>query len=794
MGDFIARADDFGRPQPLKSHLKNVAELCVRFLRDIGFENVGRVLGLLHDIGKYSLEFQAYIRSVCGLLHPGDPGYLEHAESMRGKIPHAGAGARYAYARVDAKFSTLRILASMPILYHHSFPDDLYSPDGTSPFQANIAKPYPDLMRIFDSIEPEIRKELDDLFASDVLNQESLRFCRSLAHLLPEEKGFFANLLLRFFYSALIDADRLDAAGRVPRDFSEWDVPAGRLEKYLAGFSKDSDLNCCRSAISDACLAFASHAPGIYRMTIPTGGGKTLAGLRFALNHAKKHGRKRIIYAAPFLSILEQNADVVRRALDDPDGLFLLESHSNLLPDETGENRSGKLSENWDSPIIYTTMVQILNAMFSGESRSARRFHLFADSVLILDEIQSLPLEMIHIFNHTLNFIAEKLHATVILCSATQPLFDLVPAEKGALRFSEPAEMVADVPALFRQLKRVQAHYVPGAQTVESIADFVRTRMAEDRRVLLVCNTKRQAFDLYHRLKDEPDCRVFHLSTNMCPAHRKASFEEIRKILLETDLPVIVVSTSLIEAGVDLSFACVIRLMTALDSIAQAAGRCNRNAETAFGNVFILDNPEPLSGGMGKCALATERTFEKYKDHPEEYDRNLLDLNLLKLYYHELYSMRPDEMGYNVSVAYDISETLLSLLGRNEKSFNAYNRKQGNSLRQPLLSGAYRTAGAHFHAIDDLSASGIVVPYGAEGLALIAEMNGTADPEIFNRLLRRAQQYSVGVTDRFLKSLREKNAVHPFRFVEGVLFLDETFYSVETGISDHEEAMQSLIL
>ena len=774
----IARADLNGRIQPLEEHLRNTAEFCREFLAPCGFGDIGRLLGLLHDLGKYSPRFQQYIRSVSGLLKDGDPGFLPNAEKMRGKIPHAETGAWYwRSVRHGAKPQDLRTLLEMPVLYHHAFLADVYAPDGSAPYLEKKSAEGLDSPELFGRFAPEIKNEIADLIERKVDSLEIGQFIRT-----GTPDNFELGLLLRLLYSALIDADRTDAAGRRPGNFAEWRPLTAKLEKHLEAFAADTELNRIRQDISETARDAAGRPRGIYRFTIPTGGGKTLAGLRFALHHAAGHGMKRIIYAAPFLSILEQNAEVFRKFLDDAEGKVVLECHSNVLQEPSdGETPHDALAETWDAPIICTTMVQILNAMFSGESRFARRFHQFADAVVLLDEIQSLPLEMFHIFNRTVNFLAERMHATVILCSATQPELANVDPEKGSLHFADAPELYPNYPELFRKLRRVDAEYVPGLTDNERIAAFVGEKIAAAESLLLVCNTKRHAAEMFRLLRElHPDVRVFHLSTNLCAEHRHAVLKEIRAAL-RSHIRLIVVSTSLIEAGVDISFAAVIRMMTALDSIVQAAGRCNRNAEAATGHLYVLDDPqgEKAPSYVRQWSFSTGKALRDYAAAPEKFDSDMLSPELLKIYYTDLYACWKDVMEYPVRLEECKDESLLNLLGGNVHSYLARRQRLGQppEKQPPRIRGAFRTAGEKFKALDELANTAVIVPYG-DGKDIIAAMCALPPPEEVNALLRRAQRYTVNITESAARKLSEVGAIREICVSDdvGVWIAEESGY------------------
>lgn len=675
----------------------------------------------------------------------------------------------------------------------------MYSPDGDSPLE-KLMNPEvdPAEQEIFPRLDPELRREIGAIF-------ERKSFVKELGAALKGRGCADFGFTLRLLYSALIDADRMNAAGITPAGEQDWNRFIRVFEEKIRAFKNDSDVAATRGRISSAMLSAAKKAPGVYRFTIPTGGGKTLAGLRFALHHAELHGMSRIIYAAPFLSILEQNADVFRAYLGDPEGNAVVESHSNLVFEkEEEEVRHDRVSESWNAPVVCTTMVQILNAVFSGESRYARRFHQLSDAVILLDEIQSLPLFMAHIFSLAVNYIAEVLHSTVILCSATQPGLDRIDACCGAVRLSPEPELYPEFPELFRKLKRVETEYRGEIMTNERIADTVEEQMRDCRTLLLIANTKPHAADMFRLLRERmPGVPVYHLSTNMCPAHRKRVLDTIRAEL-KAGGRLAVVSTSLIEAGVDISFECVIRMIASLDSIVQAAGRCNRNDEMKrldrLGKLIVLENPakvkEKLSGSMQEWIAATKTAFRKYAAAPDLFDDDMLSPALLDLYFEELYSFEDNREIMKYPVRADGRElTLTDLLGWNEASTKAYKELNRKAPAEKHLLGAYETAAKKFRALDDIAQYSVIVPYG-KGKEIIASLSGAVRPDELNVLLKRAQQYSVNLTEFVFRKLADAHAVSRIDLLgpdQYAFALQEDHYdSNDLGITLDEGALNDL--
>lgn len=318
--------------------------------------------------------------------------------------------------------------------------------------------------------------------------------------------------------------------------------------------------------------------------------------MRYALHHARKHGLDHIIYIIPFTSIIEQNAGVIRGVLEEEHDEFpwILEHRSSLEP-EVQTWQSKLVTENWDAPIIFTTMVQFLEVLFGGGTRGARRMHNIANSVLIFDEIQSLPIHCVHLFCNAIQFFVNHTRTTAVLCTATQPLLDdLKSPDKGQLTIPDGHELVEKMTDIFDQLKRIEIENKvrsEGWSEIE-IGELAVEQLEEKGNCLVIVNTKKWAQKLYERCFNEVDEEsLFHLSTSLCPAHRKEILATVRQ-RLDQGLPVLCISTQLIEAGVDVDFNSVIRFLAGLDSIAQAAGRCNRNGNLPTAQVFVVNPKE----------------------------------------------------------------------------------------------------------------------------------------------------------------------------------------------------------
>lgn len=550
--------------------------------------------GWLHDLGKYRQSFQEYI---CG-------------RSPMGSKQHKEAGAAW------AAFSGHLPLSFAILGHHHGMPD----PDG-----AKAAVKGPDGIEVYKEVQALAIGECPELTSLGIKARGETTATNEL----------FTRLLL----SCLVDADWSDTSEH-ERNYKSWPSftvppelkPAERLLQLLgyiggrASCSRDKNpaLAAIRESILNACTVSAESPKGLFTLTVPTGGGKTLSGMAFALRHTAKHGLRRIIYVAPFISILTQNADVIRDALGVSDKSLDVLEHQSLaepqgpeIKDEKQASAAVRRAENWDSPIIITTNVQFFESLFSNKPGRCRKLHNIARSVIILDECQTLPPDLVKPTCQMLKQLVDHLGCSIVLCTATQPAFDHPSLKEHRLTAKEiiPAEL-----NLFDRLKRVQIEW-PKHRDERLTWGEVTTRMVEATSALCIVNTKKAALDLFAALKD-PSRSVYHLSTSMCPAHRIAILEQV-KALLVAKRPVFVVSTQLIEAGVDIDFPCVFREMAPLEAIIQAAGRCNREGliPEAGGRVLVFRSIEGENkipkGWYRKGRDVLETQFLAANKHPE---------------------------------------------------------------------------------------------------------------------------------------------------------------------------------
>lgn len=519
--DYIAHVKDNGNRQSLRDHLLGVGKRAASMADKLGLHQQGELLGLLHDLGKYSTAFQHYIQSATGLLNQDEDEEYVDAQRLRGRIDHSTAGAQLLWNALSQRGPQGEMVAQMLALCvasHHSGLIDCLGAEsgdfGQDVFRKRMHKAdeRTHLTEVRAKMDDDIRLRVDALLADAGVVSDLWALLADMAHkdaaspVVVQQK---IGLLVRCLFSCLIDADRLDTAHfekkranqhRPDGCYTPWPTLADRLEHYLGSLAIKTPIDGLRQDISANCRAAAERDQGMFSLSVPTGGGKTLASLRFALHHAAKHRLERVIYVIPFTSIIDQNAEVVRAILeaDEPRGSVVLEHHASLSPQVQGW-REKMLTENWDAPVVYTTMVQFLETLFGAGTRGARRMHQLARSVLVFDEVQSLPLNCVHLFNNALNFLVGHCGSSAVLCTATQPLLDRVDATKGAIRLAPQSELMPNVVALFDALKRVEVIHChrPGGWWRADIAALAHSEAEQSGSCLIIVNTKEAARELY---------------------------------------------------------------------------------------------------------------------------------------------------------------------------------------------------------------------------------------------------------------------------------------------------------
>lgn len=723
-------------PHDLADHLAGVAALAACHARQFGAEDWAHLAGLWHDLGKYRPAFQSYIRRAGGF--DAENAHIEGA----GRVDHSTAGAVHAVDKLGEGAG--RLLAYLIAGHHAGLPD--WNSDNASLFQ-----------RLEAAHKVEFLKEVTDQHPPEVI----------LHGKRPESrpKGVVADLhlWLRMLFSSLVDADFLDTENYMNSDKADTRAAYPNIDNLLARFTAHMDrlaaaavptaVNRIRADVLRQCIerAVEERGNGLYSLTVPTGGGKTLSALAFALHHAEKHKKKRVIYVIPYLSIIEQTADVFRGVF----GEDVVEHHSNLDPDKESA-RSRLASENWDAPLIVTTNVQLFESLFAARTSRCRKLHNLVGSVVILDEAQLLPPEFLEPCLASIRTLSKYYGITFVLCTATQPAFQ--PREINGQHFAGLPDVrelmqggphVEDPNNLYQGLDRVKVHWPD--TSVTTTWDELSERATCHDQTLAIVNRKTHARELAKRLPDS-----LYLSTDLCGAHRAERIGEIRIRLAanreraKAGLPVCplrVVSTQLIEAGVDVDFPVVFRALAGLDSIAQAAGRCNREGQLMHGEdevkgeVYVFVPPEPAPSGL--LLKGENATKELLSLDPNPALTPKLFEHYFRLWFASINSM--DKEG------------ILNLL------------TPGNGMEI-----SFRTAAEKFHLIPDDGAP-VIVRWGeAEKWLAKLEADG---PDRW--LMRKLQRYSVNVHRNCIDRLIVRHDVEevlPGLYVQANdLLYDETF-------------------
>ncbi len=783
--------------QTVEEHLLEAKRLAESYGEKIGVKYLAGLAGLLHDLGKYTTEFREYI-----LEAVNNP----DSSLKRGSVDHSTFGGKLLYElfHTGEKLAPYKaIMAEVvgnTIISHHSYLQDFLSPDLNSNYLNRVRdKELVEFEETKKQFFEHVMTENDFYKYVDKAVSELKDFLTKEQSKSYEEKLMF---LTKFIFSALIDADRTNTRLFEENKTDEFSCTAGELfeiyyERLLSKINAfkmktdaNSHINILRSKMSEQCDKFAEKPSGIYTLSIPTGGGKTLASLRYALKHATLYNKKHIIYIVPYTTIIEQNAEEVRSILKD--NVHILEHHSNVIEDtnEDDENQDGLMNEkqklklardNWDSPIIFTTMVQFLNTFYAKGSRNIRRLHNVSESVIIFDEIQKVPVSCISLFNQAVNFLKTYCHASIILCTATQPALDFV---EHKLDVDADAEIVENLDQVIKAFKRVEIVDKATEATFnnEKLAHFIDEKLKEVQSVLVILNTKSVVKKLYELLKvKQQEIPIFHLSTSMCAAHRNKILKEVR-LHLHAGKQIICISTQLIEAGVDVSFDCVIRSLAGLDSIAQAAGRCNRHGEKEIQSVYIIDHEEENLDYLKEIKVGKQVSkkilIDIRHDH-SKYGGDILSTQALNKYFKELYTEFENDLNYFIPKLKKNMTELLTETKRRYSYHEAYCRNKGKKGLPLFLVNSYRTAAEQFHVIDDLTTS-VIVPF-EEGKEIIADLNSNGSIEDLTQLLRKAQYYTINLYHYELEQLDKQDGL--ISYLDGrIIALKEGAYSGEFGL------------
>ncbi|MGG3838311.1 CRISPR-associated helicase Cas3' [Paenibacillus thiaminolyticus] len=747
--EFYAHTHDIEEWQPLKKHLENVANLSKQHAEVFGAGYLGYLSGILHDIGKYSADFQKRIRG----------------SNIR--VDHSTAGAQWisrpeVYREQLGTMGIHKLMARL-IAYiisgHHGGLRNYGALDEEGTLCHRLAKrDVPDWVNAWSEIA---------LGVPQPMNIRALDPALVTPDCLAWKYSFFGRML----YSCLVDADTIDTRNfcnrevkhllgsrRVPTIPQLWERHSNFMSKKLSE-AEDTLINDRRRQILAACQRQAEREPGIFSLSVPTGGGKTLSSMSFALKHVIKnrveYGLRRIIYVVPFTSIIEQSAQQFRDSLGQE---AVLEHHSNFDYEEYEEHHGPEeasrlklYAENWDAPIVITTSVQFFESLFSNARSKCRKLHNIAKSVIIIDEVQSIPRGFLKPSLHALQELVQSYGCSVVLCTATQPSWK---------HFGLKVQEMMDDPGpkqLQEEFRRRRVQVSVHGSSTGAVPDArIVEWMEHTTQGLCIVNTRKHARILYDRLKLRVHEGVYHLSGTMCAKHRSDILDRIRA-RLNDKLPCRVVSTQLIEAGVDIDFPVVMRSLAGLDSIAQAAGRCNREGKLAAGKVYVF-YPEkhgmPMSGWMKESASEAEHVIKYSGEAP-------LSLAAIEQYFERIHGIRDGRVAQVTD-----AKGIMSLLEQKNRN----------------LEIPYQEIADRFRFINE-STRTIVVPYtGLRGKTnevnkLIKRLAVTRDP---GAVLRQLQPYTVQVYPQELTKMQHLNMLDN---INGILYLtNPNAYSVETGL------------
>ncbi|WP_281703952.1 CRISPR-associated helicase Cas3' [Aggregatibacter kilianii] len=702
----------YGHWQTLQNHSVNVGKMAAEFARVFGAQEIACQTGKLHDLGKYSEAFNYR-------LHGGP------------SVDHATAGAKIAVERWGGVIGKLMAFC---VAGHHA---GLANGNGEGDNRRTLKQ------RLALQFGADI-PALDNLWQQEIKLPETLSAppLKADAHHPFFSYAFFTRML----YSCLVDADYLDTEafylklenktverGGYPdlnalqhnfnQFINEFRRRIAQAPEQTEAEKRNAALNRLRSEILDHAIEQATQPQGLFTLTVPTGGGKTFTSMAFVLEHAKRHDMQRVIYVIPFTSIIEQNAAEFRKAFGELGEQAVLEHHSTFddgkLQNEATKDKLRLASENWDAPIVVTTAVQFFESLFADRSSRCRKLHNIAGSVIILDEAQMLPLNLLLPIMQAIKELAQNYRCSIVMCTATQPA---VQAENGFYRGFENVREIAPKPiALFDKLRRTTVQHI-GTQTD---ADLL-AKLAEHPQMLVIVNNRRHARSLYDQAKHLDG--TFHLTTLMCAKHRSQKLDEIRDRLKKGE-PCRVIASSLIEAGVDVDFPLVMRAEAGLDSVAQAAGRCNRegkrSSENSFVWIFAPEEQWKAPPELATQAAVMRLTADSFSD-------DLLSIQAVAAYFAELYQLKGSELD-------------------NKKILKMHN-DTGQSLDFPFqtIADKFRMIESHMQPL--------IIPFDVDAENLISSLHHA---DRIGGLLRKLQPYTVQIPEKALAALYKAGRIEP---------------------------------
>lgn len=713
--------------QLLSDHLTNTADLAEIFGVDAGMSELARTAAMLHDIGKYSKAFQ------------------DHLAGSNIKVDHSTAGARTVLEIFNNNEveKWIAIMIAYCIAGHHSGLPDYGSEmdvDTDSTLMSRI-DPQKKKLNDFSQFQTKIKRE--DLHLPSRLN---IRLHDS------HHQGFTLAFFIRMLYSILVDADFQETEefmdGKKPRGlFKKIDDLDQILDLFLRKFeTPENKINQKRTEILNTCISKAKEKQGFFTLTVPTGGGKTLASMAFGLKHAATHGLKRIIYVIPFTSIIEQNAAVFKEILGEEN---VLEHHSNFdwnqskfdsSLEEMSDDILDKLklaSENWDIPIVVTTNVQFFESLFANRSSRCRKLHNLAKSVIIFDEAQMLPREYLDPCMFAVKELVINYGSSAVFCTATQPCLG------SRLPGVEFTELAPDPQVLFDFFRRIR---ITDVGTLPD-PDLIK-RLNSHPQVLCIVNTRKHAKGLFEQLEGDG---CFHVSTLMCPAHRKRTLIEIKQRLLNRQT-CRVVSTQVMEAGIDVDFPVGYRSMAGLDSIIQAAGRVNREGKNELGDVYIFESETPF---IKKTPTFIKQGSSVAESILRQYPDDSVSIPAINAFYTQLYTLQDPKSGFDAKRILSYFEK-----GSNELDFD------------------FKSAAENFNMIENKTVA-VVIPFNEPALDILKKVRGHPFPF---RFARQLQPYTVNIYQNEFEALQSKGGIETYNGIYEVL-TNMDYYNDHTGLT-----------
>ena len=815
-----SKGEDQVKWQLLDEHLENVAELSAEFAGSFGYRQWGRALGLLHDAGKSCDRFQKerlFGKNVS----------VDHAAfgAARALELYGGRGDRNDLIGTQAYAGELM---SYAILGHHGGIKNSIDMEkrvqrlGTPPARGQAADdygPYQDMVEKFPNAAPPARTALEPTVLSRIMKSAiGTTQDESARGVVQQHLSFSGQALTRMLFSCLVDADWLDTerfmspdeAERRGHDYKSIPVLLDRLENHLDKLShraKETPVNMARDAVLTDCKERAASKPGLFTLTVPTGGGKTLSSMEFALRHAALNGLERVIYAIPFTSIVEQSAAVFRAILGAEN---VLEHHSNYdfeAAAEEGREYERLAVQNWDAPIVVTTNVQLLESLFSNKPGKCRKLHNIASSVIVIDEAQTIPIDLMRPTLAMLEELTLDFGVSVVLCTATQP------AVRDEWPFgSRPHELCGVHEELFSKAFDGRVRYQVAGEIPE---DDLVNKLVNSHQALCVVGKKTEALALYRDVvthareigqldgTSEPcETGFFHLSAHMVPAHRSQMIAKIRD-RLDAGERCVVISTQLIEAGVDVDFPIVWREMAGLDSIVQAAGRCNRDGgradeegEKIPGDVFVFEFAERegaftrpgMRSFLGKTrSIATELL---------DVDGLDIDMDSVSLYFRRCYQaegldamcvVEDDGKGYKKHGTVGLYEDMSNF----QKHFSS-----SKGLLSHYMDYCYdfETYARTYSVIED-TGEPVFAPWGDKGMELLNRLRSCRIPREEAFLMRQLQTYSISVYPQLMRKLEREGLIERLGLANVLCMEDDcrTVYSEETGLLPPDEEVLNVM-